>query len=87
MATKPRRIVQDLAVDEFGELPARKRRAATEARHRGHDLLPWRKRHNDPAGRWNAYCATCNKLAVVCTETPETLPDIYGDALREDCGL
>jgi hypothetical protein len=85
VATKPRRILQDLAVDDFGELPARKRTAAAEARHRGHDLTGWRRRVNDPAGRWNAFCATCNRVAVVCTETPDGLIDIYGTALKEDC--
>jgi hypothetical protein len=85
VAAKPRRLVQDLAVDEFGELRGRKRSAAHTARQRGHDLTGWRRRTNDPFGRWNAFCATCNRVAVVCTETPSTLTDTYGSALTEDC--
>lgn len=85
-AVKPRRIVQDYAaIDQFGELATRKRDAAATARKLGHDLLPWHERPNDPAGRWNAFCATCNKAVVVCTEAPEHLPDVYGPALTAEC--
>ena len=79
-------IVQDVAaIDQFGELPARKRTAAAQARKLGHDLRPWGRRSNDPAGRWNAYCFDCNKLVVVCTETPVGFEDIYGKAYTESC--
>jgi hypothetical protein len=73
------------AVDQFGELAGRKRDAATRARALGHDLIPWHQRPNDPAGRWNAYCATCNSAVVVCTETPDGFEDIYGPAVMKDC--
>ena len=83
---KPKVVQQDYAaIDQFGEVPTRKREAAEIARRLGHDLLPWHQRSNDPAGRYNAYCASCNRLAVVCTETPEGFTDVYGKALKEDC--
>ena len=81
-------VVQDYAaIDQFGDLPSRKKAAVAQARSLGHDLLPWHERANDPAGRWNAFCATCNKLAVVCTETPKEFTDIYGHALTQKCVL
>ena len=82
---KPRQIVQDYAIDQFGELPARKRTADERARRNGHMMMGWRRRANDPAGRWNNYCQSCNKVAVVCTETPEGFTDIYGDAVTAEC--
>jgi hypothetical protein len=82
---KPRRITQTLAVDEFGELAGRKRDAARRARHLGHQLGGWRRRSNDPAGRWNAFCVDCAAVAVVCTETPDGLADSYGTALDREC--
>jgi hypothetical protein len=84
-AEKPRRVTQVLAVDEFGELAARKRTAAAAARQRGHQMAGWHRRKNDTAGRWNAYCTDCNAAAVVCTEAPDGMPDSYGDALRTEC--
>lgn len=85
-ASKPRRIVQDYAaIDQFGELAERKRQAAARARAFGHDMAGWHQRPNDPAGRWNSFCHTCNKAAVVCTEAPEGIPDIYGHALTDQC--
>lgn len=85
LSEKPRRVVQDYAIDEFGELASRKRSAAATARKLGHDLMPWHERPNDPAGRWNAFCHTCNRAVVVCTEAPEGLPDVYGHALTDEC--
>jgi hypothetical protein len=82
---KPRRIIQEYAIDQFGELGARKRAAAARARGLGHDLLPWHARPNDPAGRWNGFCSTCNKAAVVCTDFIEGFPESYGPALTEAC--
>lgn len=82
---KPKRIVQDYAIDQFGELAGRKKAAAEQARKLGHDLLPWHERPNDPAGRWNAFCHTCNKAVVVCTEAPSGIPDVYGPALTVEC--
>lgn len=82
---KPHQIVQDYAIDQFGELPARKRAADEKARRHGHMMGGWRRRANDPAGRWNNYCATCNRVAVVCTETPSGFDDIYGAALTTEC--
>jgi len=82
---KPRRIVQDYAIDDFRELPGRKKAAAAKARALGHDLMPWHRRTNDPAGRWNAFCHTCNRAVVVCTEPQEGLPASYGPALTEEC--
>ena len=82
----PRQIVQlHAAIDDFGELPPRKRTAAALARGLGHDLDGWHRRSNDPAGRWNAFCVSCNAAAVVCTETPEGFRDIYGPALTLEC--
>lgn len=78
-------LVQDYAIDQFGELATRKREAATQARRLGHDLMPWHERSNDPAGRWNAFCLCCNKAVVVCTEAPEGCLDAYGPALRDEC--
>ena len=82
---KPRRVVQSLAVDEFGELGVRKKEAAALARQLGHQLAGWHRRSNDPAGRWNAFCSDCNAVAVVCTEAPEGIPDMYGSALKNEC--
>ena len=86
---KPKRkiIVQDYAaIDQFGDLPSRKRGAAEKARKLGHDLRGWARRSNDPYGRWNSFCVSCNRAVVVCTETPEGFEDVYGPAIREDCG-
>jgi hypothetical protein len=85
-STPPKTIVQTFAVDEFGELPARKRAASTTARRDGHALGPWHRRKNDPAGRWDTFCSRCGKTLVVCTEAPDGLPDAYGHALTERCG-
>ena len=87
LVTQPVRkiIVEDYAIDQFGELASRKREAAAQARKLGHDLMPWHQRSNDPAGRWNAFCTLCNKAAVVCTEAPQGLPWIYGHALTDEC--
>jgi hypothetical protein len=83
---KPRRILQDIAaIDQFGELAGRKKGAAKTARELGHDLGAWHKRKQDPAGRVNAFCVTCNRPAVVCTEPPEGFPAVYGKALSERC--
>lgn len=83
---KPRRITQDYAVDQFGELAGRKRGAFEQARLNGHDMTGWHRRSNDSAGRWNSYCATCNAAMVVCTETPAGFTDTYGPALTLACG-
>lgn len=82
---KPRRVHQQLAVDEFGELAERKWRANTAARALGHQMGGWHRRKNDEAGRWDAYCSDCNAAAVVCTEAPHGMPDVYGPALKNDC--
>ena len=84
---KPRNITQDYAVDQFGELPSRKRAAGIRARQLGHDMGGWRRRSNDPAGRWNSFCATCNQPMVVCTETPAGFTDAYGPALTNECSV
>jgi hypothetical protein len=73
------------ATDDFGELRERKKGARAAATKLGHDLSPWHRRPNDVAGRWNAFCLSCNRPAVVCTEAPDGLPDVYGDALTVDC--
>lgn len=86
LSEKPRRIVQEYATDQFGELAGRKRQAMEQARKRGHDMAGWHQRPNDPAGRWNSFCLTCNKAAVVCTEAPAGIPDVYGHALTDECG-
>ena len=78
---------QAVAVDEFGELPERKRAATKRALGLGHVLGPWHRRPNDVAGRFNAFCRSCNRIAVVCIETPDGLDDIYGTALVETCRL
>lgn len=83
---KPRRIIQDFAgIDQFGEVAGRKREAAKVARAHGHDLSAWHKRKQDPCGRFNAFCVTCNRPVVVCTEPPDGFPVIYGKALQEPC--
>lgn len=87
VAPKRKILVQEYAIDQFGELGARKKSAAARARSLGHDMLPWHRRPNDPAGRWNAFCASCNKPMVVCTEAPEGMPDAYGPALTTECGV
>lgn len=86
---KPKRIVQDYAaIDSFGELRGRKKRAAELARQLGHMMSGWHRRPNDPsAGRWNSSCATCNRMAVVCTEIPTGFTDIYGPAVVESCSV
>lgn len=82
---KPRRVYQVLAVDEFGEVGERKRFAERLARRFGHQLTSWHRRPNDPAGRWNSYCADCNGMAVVVTEARHGEPDLYGSATTTDC--
>lgn len=82
-ATKP---IQHLSVDDFKELPGRKRDARRRGQALGHDLGTWHRRKNDPYGRWNAFCRTCNLAAVVCTEAPDYMADpVYGHALTERC--
>lgn len=84
--TPPRIISQDYAaIDQFQELPARKRQAEKMARRLGHDLDAWHRRSNDEAGRWNAFCLACNLAVVVCTEPPEGFPTIYGKAYTDEC--
>lgn len=78
-------VSPDRAVDNFGEVTERKRKAAAQARALGHDLDVWHQRPNDPSGRWNAFCLTCNRPVVVCTEIPEGFPEIYGPAVKVDC--
>ena len=73
------------AIDQFGDLAERKRTAATAARKLGHDMEGWHRRSNDPAGRWNSFCLSCNRAVVVCTEAPDGFADIYGPAFTEDC--
>jgi len=83
---QPKAFRQDYeVVDQFGDVAARKRAAGAQARKLGHDLRPWHRRPNDPAGRWNAFCTSCNRALVVCTETPLDFEDIYGPAFSEDC--
>lgn len=84
---KPRNVVQHYAaIDEFGELPTRKREALLSARKFGHELGSWCARSNDPSGRWNAYCDLCNAIAVVCTEEPDDIPSmVYGTAFKTAC--
>lgn len=82
---KPRRVIQDYAIDQFGELAGRKRTAIVEAHRRGHQLTGWHRRPNDAAGRWNASCSACNRMVVVCTETPEGFSEIYGPAVTQEC--
>jgi hypothetical protein len=87
LAPRKRRIIVQRynAIDHFGDLSARKKAAAAAARKLGHDMRSWVRRSNDPAGRWNSFCVTCNKLAVVCTEAPEGFEEMYGTALKEGC--
>lgn len=74
------------AVDEFGELPARKRNARAAAEHLGHELTAWRRRKNDQYGRWNAYCEHCGMTAVVGLEPAPGIGETsYGPALTESC--
>lgn len=84
---KPRRVYQDVAaIDQFGELAARKRSATASAHALGHQLTAWHCRSNDVYGRQNAFCVDCNRVAVVATERPPTIDaDIYGTAVVESC--
>lgn len=83
---KSRTVVQHLAMDDFAELPARKRDAKKRAEVLGHDLGAWHRRKNDPYGRWNAFCRTCNLIAVVAVEAPDYLAEpTYGHALVQKC--
>ena len=84
---KSRVIVQHLAIDQFGELPARKRAAKAEATKQGHKLSGWYRRPNDEHGRWNAFCERdgCTALVVVATEPPAGVPFTYGPALTTKC--
>lgn len=86
---KPRRVTQELAaVDNFSELPGRKRGAEQTARNLGHQMGPWHKRANDPYGRQNSFCLDCNAPMVVCVEVPPLGSGafVYGPALRRRCG-
>lgn len=86
-AETPRRsVTQVLAVDDFGELPARKREAAAQAKRNGHTLGSWHRRPNDPYGRFNSFCRNCGRIVVVATEPPDQLAEaIYGHALTQGC--
>lgn len=75
-----------VAVDDFNEVPGRKREALQRAARNGHEMGPWHRRPNDPYGRWNAFCRQCNRLAVVATEPPDYLAEpVYGHALTTRC--
>lgn len=83
---KPRTVQQRPSVDDFRELPQRKRDARACAIELGHDLGAWHRRKNDPYGRWNAFCRSCNMIAVVAVEAPDYLADpCYGHALTKEC--
>jgi hypothetical protein len=84
---KPRVVYQRLSRDEFGEMGARKRDAATTARANGHQMGPWRSRKGDAYGRQDAYCLDCNSVMTVCMEEPfdYKLPLTYGDVLLKTC--
>ncbi len=88
VAPKRKIIVERYAaIDQFGELSQRKKEAFTKARQLGHDMLPWHQRKNDPAGRWNSFCHSCNMAVAVCTEAPEGMPDTYGPAILKECAV
>jgi hypothetical protein len=83
---QPRTFTEHIAVDEFGEMPARKRSARTLAATLGHTLGPWHHRTNDAAGRQHAYCTRCNAMAVVAPElAPGVEEFIYGHAVDRRC--
>lgn len=84
---KPRRVYQDVAaIDQFGELAARKRTASASAHALGHQLSAWHKRSNDVYGRFNAFCVDCNAPVIIATERPPTIDaDTYGKAVTERC--
>src|SRR5262245_56536065 len=85
-AGKARVIIQDYAaVDQFGELPERKRGAERLARQQGHQLSGWHRRQNDPQGHWDAWCQDCGMLAVVVTEPRPGIAHVYGKALELTC--
>lgn len=83
---KRRTVIEHRAVDEFGEMGARKRAAAAQARENGHQLGPWHKR-GDAYGRQDAYCVDCNFVLTCCVEEPVAygLPLVYGNALTKPC--
>ncbi len=82
----PHAVVQHLAVDDFDELAARKRETRARAEALGHALGYWHRRPNDPYGRWNAFCLTCNRAAVVAVEASDLCAElVYGHALTQSC--
>jgi hypothetical protein len=66
-------------------LPAATTEAVERAQTNGHALGKWARRTNDPYGRWNAYCARCNRLAVVGETAAPNLGTVYGEALTQPC--
>lgn len=81
-------IVESRVVDDYGEMPARKREAAAAARAHGHEMGVW-KRRNDAYGRQDSWCRICGAIMTVCVEAPAaySLPFVYGKALTDSCSI
>ena len=72
-------------VDDFSDLRELRAQAQTRATHLGHTLRKFVVRRNDPT-KADAFCATCNALAVINTDPDRHLPAAYGHALTDRCG-
>lgn len=52
----------------------------------GHTLGIWHRRPNDPQERCNAFCQTCNMIAVAGVEAHDPIAEpVYGHALTRPC--
>lgn len=72
--------------DEFGEMGARRKGALKQAFENGHQMGPFRKRH-DQYGSEDSYCLDCNRAVTVTVEEPVVykLSHVYGHVLTEKC--
>lgn len=71
--------------DGFGYVRDLKKDASRIARKHGHDLGSWHRRPNQRT-IFDAFCITCNRLAVVNADPDHGLPPIYGHAVTDSCG-
>lgn len=71
-------------IDDFGELPALKRRAQAMAENNHHRLHDFHLRPNDDT-KLSAYCERCGGMVVINLEPSGELPPLYGPVLRTLC--
>jgi hypothetical protein len=57
--------------------------AVRRSEQRGHTLTPFRQVKGRPV--WDAECTRCGLSATICLNPAPGEPDIYGDAITQDC--